>query len=154
MIRASIFLGLVSLTCAAAAATGPVVFNGTVDPTCTLTVTRNGTMTVNAALQSLSSHNAGGQSGLVDLSTTGGVTLSVDAAVSSVTVPAADTSATTWSPTYSTSGTHSFVEGSGAHALAGAGASVVTVHLTGAKSGSDAFSAGAYQATVTIRCEP
>jgi hypothetical protein len=154
MVRAFIFVGLVCLAGPATADTGPVVFNGTVDPTCTLSVTRNGTMTVNGALQSLSSHNAGGQSGLVDLSTTGGVTLSVDAAVSSVTVPGADITATTWSPSYSSTGTHTLAEGAGSNVLATAGASVVAVHLSGTKSGADTFAGGAYQATVTLRCEP
>ena len=51
----------------ASATTGNVLFNGTITATCTLTVNSNGTMTVSSNLQSLSSHNAGGSAGSVQV---------------------------------------------------------------------------------------
>lgn len=154
MLRSLLLIGLVATPLNAFAATSGVIFDGTVDPTCTLSVTQNGRMTVNAALNNLSSKNAGGQAGLVSLSTTGGVTLSVDAAVSAVTAPSGDTAPTTWTPTYATAGTHPFPDGTASHALTAAGNDTVTVHLTGTKGGANVFAAGTYQATVTVRCEP
>lgn len=130
----------------------PVQFDGTIVATCTLVVTSNGTLTPSADLQSLSSKNAGGSAGTVSLSTTGGVTVGLDTlAVSSV--PASDTSVTTWVQTYSSSGAHTVAETSSDTALADPGLSTLTVHLEGTKSDPDTFSAGSYQATVTVLCE-
>ncbi|MBZ9757167.1 hypothetical protein LB524_17925 [Mesorhizobium sp. ESP6-5] len=137
---------------AAMATTQNVIFNGTVTATCTLVVGTNGTMTVSADLQSLSSHNSGGSAGTVTLTTTGGVSLSVDP-VTLTTVPAADSTATTWTPTYSASGAHTTAETGAATALAVPGADLVSVHLAGTKGGSNRFATGNYQATVTLRCE-
>lgn len=136
----------------ALAATGNVIFNGTIAATCTLTVNTNGTMTVSADLQSLSSQNPGGAPGTVTLSTTGGVTLSVDP-VTTTTVPVDDLTATTWTPTYASSGAHNIAETGGSSSLTTPGSSTVTVNLAGTKGGSNRFSAGNYQATVTVRCE-
>ena len=136
----------------ASATTQNVVFNGTITATCTLVVATNGTMTVSPDLQSLSSHNSGGSAGLVTLTTTGGVSLSVDP-VTLTTVPATDTTATTWTPTYSASGAHTVSETGSTTALSTPGASVVSVNLAGTKGGSNRFAAGNYQATVTLRCE-
>ena len=136
----------------AIAATGNVIFNGTIAATCTLVVNSNGTMTVSTNLQSLSSHNGGGSAGSVALITTGGVVLSVDP-VTVTTVPAADVTATTWTPTYLATGAHTIAETGASTNLAAPGASAVSVHLAGAKGGSDTFAVGSYQATVTVRCE-
>ncbi|TIT60898.1 MAG: hypothetical protein E5W60_17805, partial [Mesorhizobium sp.] len=54
----------------ASAATGNVLFNGTITATCTITINSNGTMTVSTNLQSLSSHNAGGSAGSAQVDTT------------------------------------------------------------------------------------
>jgi len=112
----------------------------------------NGTMTVSPDLQSLSSHNSGGSAGTVTLTTTGGVSLSVDP-VTTTTVPSADTTSTTWTPTYSSAGTHSIVETGSTTAISTPGADLVSVHLAGTKGGSNRFANGNYQATVTLRCE-
>ena len=136
----------------ASAATGNVLFNGTITATCTLTVNSNGTMTVSSDLQSLSSHNAGGSAGSAQVDTTGGVTLSVDP-VATTTVPASDVTATTWTPTFATTGAQTIAETGTATALTAPGTSTVAVNLAGTKSGTNRFSAGAYQATVTLRCE-
>jgi len=137
---------------AALATTQNVIFNGTITATCTLVIATNGTMTVSPDLQSLSSHNSGGSAGTVTLTTTGGVSLSVDP-VTTTTVPAADTTATTWTPTYSSSGTHTIAETGSATSLTAPGADVVSVNLAGTKGGSNRFASGNYQATVTLRCE-
>ncbi|MBO6718045.1 MAG: hypothetical protein JJ913_08830 [Rhizobiaceae bacterium] len=151
--------GLLLVSIVAAAAAGPasattqnVLFDATVNPVCTLSVDANGTLAASVDLQSLSSKLAGGSAGTVTLSTTGGVDLSVDP-VTVVTVPAADVTATTWTPTYSATGTHTIGETGNTTALADAGTSTLTVHLVGTKGGSNRFAAGNYQATVTVRCE-
>ncbi len=151
--RAFSACALVLLTASPALpATGNVIFNGSIAAVCTLVVNSNGTMTVSTNLQSLSSHNAGGSAGSVALITTGGVVLSVDP-VTTTTVPVADVTATTWTPTYLSTGVHNIAETGSASNLALPGASAVSVHLAGAKGGSDTFAAGSYQATVTVRCE-
>ncbi|TPK75551.1 hypothetical protein FJ930_05530 [Mesorhizobium sp. B2-4-15] len=137
---------------AALATTQNVIFNGTITATCALVVATNGTMTVSPDLQSLSSHNSGGSAGTVTLTTTGGVSLSVDP-VTTTTVPAADSTATTWTPTYSASGAHTIAETGSATALTVPGADLVAVNLAGTKGGSNRFASGNYQATVTLRCE-
>ncbi|MFB9982859.1 hypothetical protein ACFSQQ_26390 [Mesorhizobium kowhaii] len=136
----------------ALATTQNVIFNGTITATCTLVVVTNGTMTVSPDLQSLSSHNSGGSAGTVTLTTTGGVSLSVDP-VTTTSAPAADVTATTWTPTYSASGAHTVAETGSASSLTAPGASLVSVNLAGTKGGSNRFAAGSYQATVTVRCE-
>ena len=136
----------------ALAAKAGVQFEATVSPVCTLTVTDNGLMVVSSDLRTLSSGLAGGDAGVVSLSTTGGVTISVDP-VTLVTPPAGDATTTTWTPTYLLSGTHSVGATGVATPLPDAGASTVSVNLEGTKSGSDTFAAGSYQATVTVRCE-
>lgn len=153
MLTAGLILTAGTTIQTAFAATGNVTFNGTVAATCTLLVTNgSGTITVSTDLQSLSSHNAGGVAGAVTLTTTGGVTLSVDA-VTSPTVPGTDTTPTTWSPTYLATGTHTIAETGTSTALTSPGVDAVVVHLTGTKSGSDRFGAGNYSATVTVRCQ-
>ncbi len=135
----------------AVSATGPVLFDGTIVAACTLTVTQNGTLDVSTDLQTLSSKIGTGSPGSVTLVTTGGVAVSVDP-VTTVTVPVGDP-ATTWVPTYLTAGATNFAEGGTSNAISGPGLSTVTVHLVGTKGGSDRFSAGAYSATVIVRCE-
>jgi hypothetical protein len=145
-------LMVASIDQTALATTQNVIFNGTIAPTCTLVVGINGTMTVSPDLQSLSSHNSGGSAGTVTLTTTGGVSLSVDP-VTTTTVPSADSTSTTWTPTYSAAGAHSIVETGSATSIGTPGADLVSVHLAGTKGGSNRFSNGNYQATVTLRCE-
>ncbi|UDL88362.1 hypothetical protein LGH82_24980 [Mesorhizobium sp. PAMC28654] len=137
---------------AALATTQNVIFNGTITATCTLLIGTNGTMTVSPDLQTLSSHNSGGSAGTVTLTTTGGVALSVDP-VTTTTVPTADTTSTTWTPTFSSSGAHTIAETGTATNLTVPGASLVSVNLAGTKGGSNRFASGTYQATVTLRCE-
>jgi len=135
----------------ASAATSNVIFNATVDATCTLQVVSDGTMAVSTDLQNLSSKNGGASAGSVTLSTTGGVEVGVNPTV--VATPPAGDSATTWTPEYSVSGAHTVALTTTPTTLTAAGTSNVTVHLTGTKSGSDRFTNGTYQAVVTVTCE-
>jgi hypothetical protein len=152
--------GLVLIAlCAAAITADPlhaetqdVLFDATVNAVCTLSVDANGTLAASVDLQTLSSKLGGGSAGSITLSTTGGVDLSVDP-VTVVTVPPADVTATTWTPTYSAAGAHAIAETGSATTLNDPGTSTVTVHLVGTKAGSNRFAAGNYQATVTVRCE-
>jgi hypothetical protein len=73
--------------------------------------------------------------------------------VTTTTVPASDTTATTWTPTFATTGAQTIAETGTATALTAAGTSTIAVNLAGIKGGTNRFSAGSYQATVTVRCE-
>lgn len=150
--RLALALLFAGLPAGVRADTKAVTFDATVAAVCTLAVNSNGTMVASADLGTLSSKLAGGSPASLTLSTTGGVDLSVDP-VTAVTVPAGDVTATTWTPTYSASGAHTVAETGATTALAAPGTSTVSVNLVGAKSGSDRFAAGSYQATVTVRCE-
>lgn len=135
------------------AAVGTVTFSGTVSAACTINVVNGtGTLTPNGALTVMSSKNAGGAPAVVDVTTTGGVRLSVDA-VTSATAPATDVSATAWVPTYSMSGAQTVAETGGSTLLTGSGTRALSVHLTGTKATGDSFTGGSYAATVTVRCE-
>lgn len=154
MVRPAVpILLLLGLNCSASAqTTQDVIFNATVAAICTLTVNSNGTMAASADLQTLSSKIGAGSPASLSLSTTGDVELSLDP-VTVVNAPPSDVTATSWTPTYTASGAHSIAETSVTTNLAASGASTVSVHLVGTKSGSNRFSAGNYQATVTVRCE-
>lgn len=128
-----------------------VIFNAQVQSTCTLQVTSDGTMEVSTDLQTLSSKIGGASPGTVELSTTGGVDVSVNPSVSAV-VPVGDL-ATNWLPEYALSGAHAVALTHTASTLNAPGMSTMTVHLTGEKSGSDRFTQGTYQATVVVTCE-
>ena len=68
-------------------------------------------------------------------------------------MPAADVTATTWTPTFASTGAHTIAETGTATALPRPALPTVSVNLAGTKGGSNRFSAGNYQATVTVRCE-
>ncbi|WP_279478015.1 hypothetical protein [Aureimonas sp. SK2] len=103
-------------------------------------------------MSTLSSKNPGGAPAKVDVTTTGGVRVSLDA-VSSATAPATDTTSTVWTPTYSMSGAQTVAETGLSTLMTGAGTRNVDINLTGTKSGMDTFMGGNYAATVTVRCE-
>ncbi|WP_244489261.1 hypothetical protein [Fulvimarina pelagi] len=86
------------------------------------------------------------------ITTTGGVNFSVDGSPI-VTPPGTDTTATTWTPTYESSGLLALAERTNATAITIPGSHTLDVHLTGVKSGSDTFGAGVYAGTVIVRCE-
>jgi len=109
-------------------------------------------MVPDATLQQLSSLPAGGSPAKISLTTTGGVTLTVDPLVS-VIKPSGDTTATTWQPSYDLAGVETATNAASPTILELAGTNLVDVHLTGTKAGSDKFANGNYIATVTVRCE-
>jgi len=143
---AALLAGIISMP--AHAATGSVVFTGVVAPTCLVVVATPGILTVSGDLKTLSSSTPG----TANVTTTGGVSLSVDSAVSEIK-PAADVTSTTWTPSFASVGVHNRVDGTAPLSLTGPGTDLVTVNLTGAKSGANTFVAGNYTSTVTLRCE-
>lgn len=143
-------LGLSSAS--AFAATGPVTFTGTVTATCTLLVNSNGTMSPSPDLRTVSSKHSGAIGASIGLTSTGNVTLKVDP-VSTATIPAADTTPTTWKPSYSLAGVQNIANTENATLITVPGTGIVTVHLEGTKGVSDSFVPGVYSAVVTVRCE-
>jgi hypothetical protein len=139
---------------AASAATGNINFSGSVASTCALAVTNSsGVMTTSSNLQGLSSKNAGGVHGVINLTTTGGVSLSIDSVTTS-TQPTADQTPTTWVPTYSVTGLQTINDTAASSTVSNNGVGTINVHLSGTKSGSATFVNGTYTATVVVRCEP
>ncbi|MGB6119063.1 MAG: hypothetical protein WBF87_12665 [Mesorhizobium sp.] len=138
----------------AIAATGDVIFNGNVLSSCLLVVVpTGGTMTSSADLTSLSSKNLLGLPGIVNVTTTGGVTLSVDPVVVTNIRPVEDTGTINWTPSFSSLGVHTFLDRTAPMPLTLPGLSAVSVHLAGVKSSGGTFAAGPYRATVTVTCE-
>ncbi|MET0258772.1 MAG: hypothetical protein ABW179_09335 [Methylobacterium sp.] len=147
------FLANGGLPAVAQAASNTVTFTGTVTTTCAISIVNGtGTLAPNGALSNLSSKNPGGTPAVVDITTTGGVRVSLDA-VSTATVPSTDLSSTAWTPTYSMTGAQTIAETGASTLLTGSGTRTMNVQLTGTKAGADTFMGGAYAATVTVRCE-
>lgn len=147
----SAFLAVSSPTLAAS---GNVVFNGSITSTCLMVVSpTGGTLAANGALTSLSSKNAGGAPGLVTVTSTGGVSFSVDPTVTTNIRPTADGGTIDWVPSYSAVGDQTILETVLDTVLSVAGTSAISVNLEGTKNGGGTFAAGAYRATVTVTCE-
>ncbi len=139
------------------AATAPAIFNGLIAATCILTAGVTGVLTPNSTYSTLSSRNALGVSSVVSVVSTGligspfGVSAIAPSSFSSG--PADGNTSTTFTSTYSVTGgaTASNVAGATVTPV-GVGATVMTVDLDATKSSGN-FSAGAYSAIVTVRCE-
>ncbi len=151
----SAFIAAAAISAAPAhAASGDVIFNGHILSTCLLVVVpTGGTLAASGDLTSLSSKNLLGLPGTVNITTTGGVSLSVDPTVVTNIRPEDDPGTINWVPSYSSLGIHNITETSDPTPLGLPGTSVVSVHLAGTKSGGGTFAGGHYQATVTVRCE-
>ena len=150
---------LVAVPMQASAVTGNVPFNGTVTHTCTITVNNGGTMVSDASFQTLASNIGAGVNGDADIVATGNTfQISIDAPNAFDSQPASDTTAETFNASYTTSGANSHSgsaaggSNSGTNTLA-MGTTNVDIDLSASKGGSDVFEAGAYQATVVLRCE-
>lgn len=127
------------------------VFAGLVLSTCALTVGTPGVMTANAGYTSLSSENAGGSRSTVVALTTG-ATFNISALAPS-TFTAGDSSNVTFATDYTLTGSTSASDILGVTTtLLNIGTTTVAVDLTATKSTGN-FPAGAYAATVTVRCE-
>ncbi|KQT64171.1 MULTISPECIES: hypothetical protein [unclassified Aureimonas] len=138
----------------AQAAIGSVTFTGSVTSVCSLSVQNGaGTLAPSSNLSNLSSKNSGGVAGIVNLNTTGNVTLTVDPATSPIQPPT-DVATTLWAPSYSLAGVQTVADTNGLTSIANPGTGAITVNLTATKAGGTAFHTGTYGATVTVRCEP
>lgn len=132
------------------AVTADIPFSGSVTHTCVITVGPSGTLGVSADFKTLSSGISGGSAGAASVVSTGsGFDVSVTAPSSFTTSPTADTSSTAFAASYTVDSGSSLSASSdltnGTHAI--------TVDMSATKSGSDVFEAGAYAATVVLRCE-
>lgn len=134
------------------AATGTATFNGNVLSACAIVVTSSGTMTLSSDLRTLGTRNPGGSAATAAVTTTGGMTVSLDASPT-VSHPASDTTPTTWTPRYLATGAQVVVDTGSPTTNFAAGVSLLSVHLEGEKAGNNLFSQGNYQGSVTIRCE-
>lgn len=131
----------------AIAATGNVDFNGAVTHTCSINVTQAGSLGASTDFSNLSDSNSGGQSGAATINATGnGFDLFVDAPTNFAGPTSADTIVA------SISGGLSDTSGTAAGADVPHGGANVDVHLSASKT-SGVFEAGAYSATVVLRCE-
>jgi len=145
----------------ASAVTGDVPFNGTVTHTCVINVNGGGTMVADASFQTLTSTaGVGAAAGTADIVATGnGFDVSIDVPSSFSTEPTADTTAETFNGAFSTTGATSVTGSAAGGANSGTGTDLnngttnVSVNLTATKAGTDVFEAGAYAATVVLRCE-
>lgn len=141
------------------AVTDNVIFNGTVTHTCTITVNNGGTLVADGAFQTLGSTVGAGVAGDADIVATGNTfQVSIDTPSAFDSQPPADTTAETFNASFNTSGATSTSGSAAGGANSGgstltAGTTNVDVDLTASKGGSDVFEAGAYQATVVLRCE-
>jgi len=129
----------------------PATFAGLVLSTCVLTAGTAGVLTNNSSFNDLASTNAGGaRSTVVALTTGTGFKISALAPSSFVT---GDSTSVTFSADYNLNGvtTASGVAGATQTTL-NLGTTTVSVGLDAQKSSGN-FSAGAYSAIVTVRCE-
>lgn len=146
-----LFVGTILCAGAAIASTQSAVFSGTVLSTCSLTAGTPGVITSNAGSTTLSSNNSGGSGSTVTAVATG-ASFNVTAEVPSTFTVGSSTNVT-FAATYDLTGATSATGVSGAvQTLLGVGTTTVDVDLTATKS-SGVFAAGAYSASVTVRCE-
>lgn len=133
------------------AATTGAVFTGAVENTCVLTVGTPGVITPNSAYTVMSSKNALGSQSTVAALVTGGTFSVSTVAPSSFTV--GDSTNVSFASSYSLSGATSATDITGLTATQILpGVTNIEVDLTATKSTSN-FVTGAYNATVTVRCE-
>jgi hypothetical protein len=142
---------LVSSAGASNAVDANAVFTGLIANTCALTVGTPGTLTPNSGFSSLSSDNAGGSKSTVTALVTGG-TFNISA-IAPGTFTLGNNTNVTFATDYSLSGAATANDVPGATTTPiSSGVTGVSVDLAATKS-SGTFSAGAYAATVIVRCE-
>jgi hypothetical protein len=126
-------------------------FTGLITNTCVLTVGTPGIITANSGFSGLSSDNAGGSESTVSALITGG-TFNVSAIAPS-TFTLGDSTNVSFATDYSLSGASTASDVAGATTTAiSSGVTNVAVDLSATKSSGN-FGAGAYAATVIVRCE-
>lgn len=158
-LKVALATAFVAVPMQANAVTGNVPFNGTVTHTCTITVNTGGTLVSDAGFQNLASNIGAGVNGDADITATGNTfNVSIDAPAAFDSQPASDTTGESFNASYSTSGATSVTGSAAGGANSGTntlnmGTTNVDIDLVASKSGADVFEAGAYQATVVLRCE-
>jgi len=137
------------------AANQGVPFGLNLTHTCSITVTRGGTLDPRSNFTRLTSRSGPGTPGRADVVTTGnGFTVSVDAPTSFDSEPAEDTSSETFRAWHRSRGATSYNNTQAPQPI-NAGTNRIRIHMDARKiNGSgDVFEAGDYSATVILRCE-
>lgn len=134
----------------AIAETGDIPFNGSVTHTCVITVGASGALGASTNFQTLSSTIGSGSAGAASVVSTGNsFDISVNAPTSFDSKPTEDTTSNTFAANYAVdSGSAQSTASDLTH-----GTHTVAINMSATKSGSDVFEAGAYSATVVLRCE-
>ena len=147
-------VALVTVPMQVNAATGNIPFNGNVADTCVVTVGTPGTLAANPGFTVLGSQEAGGAPGTATLLTTGSsFSLSADAPSGFSAGPGSANTNTTFAASYSASGDNVIPSTPGTTATSlGSGSTNVSINMAATKT-SGTFEAGAYEATVILRCE-
>lgn len=148
-----IFAAIVCIQATPLAHAEDVDFNSSVTSSCTITVTRGGTLDPRSNFRRLTSRSGPGTPGRATVFTTGsGFTASVDAPSSFDSKPAADTTPETFRAWHRSRGATSYNTTQAPQTL-NAGTNNIRVHMDARKSGTDVFEAGNYSASVVLRCE-
>ena len=147
-------------TPAAEAATGSVIFNGTVSVqnTCVIQVVNDGRFGVRADMRQLSSKLAGGLGAVAEITSTRNFRVTAIPTPTLSAFPVGGNTGVTLTSTFSgqsiTNG-RTFADRAGNRAIRlrnGLGRTRLTVHMLATRAGS-AFPSGYYQGEVVIRCE-
>ncbi len=151
-VKVALVAGALLAPAQAFAVTGNVIFNGSVNNTCAITIVDAGILATNVGQTQLSSTNAGGQAGTATLATTStAYSVTVNAPTAFDTQPAtAGTS--TFAASYGTTGATVLAAGQTTLRPLSVGTTTVAVNMTATKV-TGAYPTGTYAATVVLRCE-
>lgn len=160
LVALSSALVAVSLSADALSATGNVVFNGTISPnnSCSITINQNGSLAVRADYRQLSSKLSGGVAGSADVIALGnfnlGATTPAVFAVGPANANVGVTRQALFSGTNLFGGGATFAErdGSIVAPVIGLSWTRLALNFVATKTG-PAFSTGHYEALVVVRCE-
>jgi hypothetical protein len=134
------------------AVTNNVIFNGTVNNTCAITIVDAGILATNVGQTQLSSTNAGGQAGTATLATTStAYSVTVNAPTAFDTQPAT-AGVSTFAASYGTTGATVLAAGQTTLKPLSVGTTTVAINMTATKA-TGAYPTGTYAATVVLRCE-
>lgn len=150
--------GLVCVSLAAAgipaAHSSDVEFSSTVSESCSIVVTRHGTLRTNATVRTLTSGGSGGQHGLAEVTATSNIfDLHVDQPTDFLVRPAADTAPEQdYRARIRSTGATTFAWTQASQSL-NSGTSNVRIQFRARKFVGSSFANGDYTAIVVIRCE-
>lgn len=136
------------------AATGDVLFNGTVSNTCAITVNAPGALATNVGQTVLGSQEAGGSAGSATIvATSASYSVSADAPTAWGSFPTGGDTSVTFAANYATTGDTTIAQTAGGTTTSlNTGTTDVTVNMAATKS-AGSFPTGTYAATVVLRCE-